>query len=211
MVLQPKQTTIAYRCPHCGAGVMSAVGLFQLSSHMVKLKCSCGESEMTVVYQKDGTVRFTVPCIFCPNPHHFSLNSSVFFNKELFCFSCPYADVSLAMVGELNHVKAELARSELELAELAEKSGGFHSLHGEEEVFHDPQVLEIVTFVLRELDEEGKIHCRCPEGQEGDYEVEICDDHIHVHCKQCGASKDLPSDSVIAANQFLYADSLELE
>lgn len=211
MVLENKQTTVAYRCPHCGAGVLSAVGLFQLSSHMVRLKCSCGESEMTVVYQKDGTVRFTVPCIFCPNPHHFSINSSVFFGKDLFALPCPYSDVNVGLIGEINHVKAELSRGELQLMELLEKSGGsLESMHGEE-VFHDPQVLEIVTYVLRELDEEGKIHCRCPEGEEGDYEVEILEDSIRVTCKKCGAAKSLPSDSVIAANDFLYTDSLELE
>ena len=54
MVLDLKQTTVAYRCPHCGAGVMSAVGLFSLSADMVKLKCTCGKSEMTIVYSKDG-------------------------------------------------------------------------------------------------------------------------------------------------------------
>ena len=211
MVLESKQTTVAYRCPHCGAGVMSAVGLFQLSAHMVKLKCSCGESEMTIVYQKDGKVRFTVPCIFCPKPHHFSINSSVFFGKDLFALPCPYADLNIAMMGEINHVKAELSRSELQLMELIEKSGSsLEALRGEE-FLHDPQVLEIVTFVLRELDEEGKIHCRCPEGEEGDYEVEILEDTIRVTCRKCGASAEIPSDSVIAANEFLYTDSLRLE
>jgi len=211
MVLENKQTTVAYRCPHCGAGVLSAVGLFQLSAHMVRLKCSCGESEMTVVYQKDGTVRFTVPCIFCPNPHHFSINSSVFFGKDLFALPCPYSDINVGLIGEINHVKAELSRGELQLMELLEKSGGsLESIRGEE-YLHDPQVLEIVTYVLRELDEEGRIHCRCHEGEEGDYEVEILEDSIRVTCKKCGASKELPSDSVIAAHDFLYIDSLELE
>ena len=211
MVLESKQTTVAYRCPHCGAGVMSAVGLFQLSAHMVKLKCSCGKSEMTVVYQKDGVVRFTVPCIFCPKPHHFSINSSVFFNKELLALPCPYADLNIAVMGEINHVKAELSRSELQLMELIEQSGTtLEALRGEE-FLHDPQVLEIVTYVLRELDEDGKIRCHCPEGVEGDYEVEIGEDSIRVVCKRCGASKTLPADSLIAANEFLYIDSLELE
>ena len=84
MVLNSKQTTVAYRCPHCGAGVMSIVDPFALSADMVKLKCDCGKSEMSVVYSNDGKVRLTVPCIFCPNPHSFVVNSSVFFGKELF-------------------------------------------------------------------------------------------------------------------------------
>ena len=41
MVLKEKHTTVAYRCPFCGSGVMSAVGLFGLSADMVKLKCPC--------------------------------------------------------------------------------------------------------------------------------------------------------------------------
>ena len=51
MVLEKKQTTIAYRCPTCGAGIMSAVDIFALSAPMVKLKCSCGCSEMTIKKQ----------------------------------------------------------------------------------------------------------------------------------------------------------------
>ena len=67
MVLDSKQTTVAYRCPHCGMGVMSAVNLFALSADMVKLKCTCGKSEMTVVMSKtDSKVRMTVPCLVCP-------------------------------------------------------------------------------------------------------------------------------------------------
>ena len=114
-------------------------------------------------------------------------------------------------MGEINHVKAELSRSELQLMELIEQSGTtLEALRGEE-FLHDPQVLEIVTYVLRELDEDGKIRCHCPEGVEGDYEVEIGEDSIRVVCKRCGASKTLPADSLIAANEFLYIDSLELE
>ena len=93
MVLDAKQTTVAYRCPHCGAGVMSVVGLFSLSADMVKLKCTCGESEMSVVYSKDGKIRLTVPCILCPKPHVFTLNSSVFFKNELFVLPCPLSDI----------------------------------------------------------------------------------------------------------------------
>ena len=121
MVLENKQTTVAYRCPHCGAGVMSLVGIFNLSADMLKLKCSCGHSEMTVVLRKDGQVRFTVPCILCPKPHNFTVSSKIFFGKELFVLPCPYSDINICMMGETNHVKAELSRTELELMELLEK------------------------------------------------------------------------------------------
>ena len=212
MVLEPKQTTVAYRCPHCGAGVMSAVGLFNLTGHMMKLKCSCGQSEMTVVYGKDGKVRFTVPCMLCPTPHNFSVSSTLFFGKELFVLPCPYSDINICMMGEANHVKAELSRTELELLDLLEKSGldSFDELKGEQ-YLSDPQITEIVTYVIKELDAEGKIHCHCPEGVEGDYELELGRDGVCVTCKNCHAKKQIAADSLISAHEFLNADSLELE
>lgn len=212
MVLENKQTTVAYRCPHCGAGVMSLVGIFNLSADMVKLKCACGHSEMTIVYKKDGQVRFTVPCILCPTPHNFTVSSTIFFGKELFVLPCPYSDINICMMGETNHVKAELSRTELELMDMLEKTGleSFDELHGEQ-YLSDPQVSEIVTYVIKELDEEGCIHCKCEEGGEGEYDAEIRQDGIFVSCRKCGASKLVPTDSLISANDFLNADSLELE
>ncbi len=212
MVLENKQTTVAYRCPHCGAGVMSLVGIFNLTADMVKLKCSCGESEMKIVYSKDGRVRFTVPCILCPKPHSFTIRSTVFFGKELFALPCPYSGINICMMGDENHVKAELCRSELELLDMLEKSGleSFEELHGEQ-YLTDPQVTEIVTYVIKELDEEGRIRCKCEDGEEREYDAEIRPDGVFVCCNKCGASKLITADSLISANEFLNTDSIELE
>ncbi len=214
MILDVKHTNIAYRCPNCGSGVISAVGLFSLSADMVKLKCSCGKSEMTVLYGKDGKLRLTVPCLFCPNPHQFTLSSNVFFKQELFSLPCPYTGINTAVLGELNKVKAELARSELELLDLMEKSGvtDFSALHAAEaEALTDPQIDEIVTYVIKELDAEGKISCKCGAGDEREYDVEVRDDGILVKCRKCGASRLIPTDSRLSAYAFLNADELHLE
>ncbi len=216
MVLESKQTTVAYRCPHCGAGIMSVVGLFALSADMIKLKCTCGESEMTVVYSKDGKVRLTVPCILCPNPHIFTVSSSVFFKNDLFVMPCPYSDINICAIGEQNAVKAELARSELQLLDLLEENGldSFDAFHSKQ-TLTDPQILDIVLFVINDLDAEGKIYCKCPRNEEalseGDYEVEMLPEAIKVSCKRCGAYKLIPSNSLINAHDFLNADSLTLE
>ena len=212
MVLNPKETTLAYRCPHCGAGVMSIVGLFTLTADMLKLKCDCGKSELTVTYS-DGKVRLSVPCLFCPNPHTFTLNSSVFFDKDLFVLPCPYSDMNIAVMGKINNVKAELARGELELLDLLEKNGidSLEAFHAKEEMITDPQIFDIIMFVIRELDAEGKIYCKCKDEGEGDFEVEMLEDGIKVSCKRCGASRIIPTDTLLAANAFLNADSLYLE
>ncbi|MBQ9080592.1 MAG: hypothetical protein IJY27_05925 [Clostridia bacterium] len=213
MVLDQKQTTVAYRCPHCGAGVLSAVGLFALSADMIKLKCDCGHSEMTMVYSKDGKVRLSVPCIFCPSPHSFTLSSSLFFGKDLFLLPCPYSDVNICFIGETNMVKAELARTELELLDILEENGvgDFSALHeNEEKMLTDPQIFDIIMFVIHDLEAEGKIKCRC-EHDDGEFEAEVLDDAIRVSCKKCGASQRIPTDSMLSAHAFLHCDSLHLE
>ena len=159
MVLNEKRTTVAYRCPDCGGGILSAVGLFNLSADMVKLKCTCGKSELKIVYNRDGTVRLTVPCLICSQPHSFTVNSSLFFSDELFVLPCPYSDINIAFTGEMNTVKAELARTELELLDMLEENGitDFSALHGDEKDLPDPQILDIILFVIDDLDAEGKI------------------------------------------------------
>ena len=211
MIIESKSSTVAYRCPSCGAGVMSVVDMFRLSADMLKLKCDCGGSEMTLV-RRDGKIRFTVPCMLCPKPHSFTVSEKLFFGKELFVLPCPYSDINIAMMGETNHVKAELSRTELELLDLLEKSGieSFDALHGEQ-FLTDPQVLEIVTYMIKELDEEGKIFCRCQEGEEGDYEVELRKEGLLITCKKCGASTTVSTSSLIDAHEFLNADNLTLE
>ena len=214
MVLDPKQTTVAYRCPHCGAGIMSAVGIFALSADMVKLKCTCGKSEMTVVYSKDSKVRLTVPCLVCPNPHTFTLNSSLFFGKDLFTMQCPYSDLTIACIGESNQVKAELARTELELVDFMEQSGinGFEALKNDEETLTDPQILDIIMFVIHDLDAEGKIYCKCDAEDNGrQYDAEVLNEGVRVSCRKCGASRLIPTDSGLGAHAFLNADELHLE
>ena len=229
MVLNEKRTTVAYRCPHCGGGIMSAVGLFNLSADMVKLKCTCGESALTIVYNRDGTVRLTVPCLICPQPHTFTVKSSLFFSDDIFVLPCPYSDVNICFTGEINRVKAELARTELELLDMLEENGitDFTSLHGDERDLGEPQILDIVLFVIDDLDAEGKIYCRCHpdpalpaeeaadygawDEEESRYEAEVTDDGIKLTCRLCGATRTIPTDSMLSAHAFLNADSLHLE
>ena len=217
MVLDTKSATVAYRCPHCGAAVLSGVNMFTLTADMLKLKCSCGKSEMTLVNTADGKVRLIVPCMLCPKPHQFLLSRSLMFDKELFCMPCPYSDINICCVGEDNHVRAEMARSELELLKLLEENGisDFSTLHPEEAPDEDsfptdPQVRDIVMFVIHDLDAEGKIYCHCPEGTPHEYDAVIEDDGIRVTCTVCGASRLIPTDSGLAAHAFLHSDSLDL-
>jgi len=224
MVLDTGNTTVAYRCPACGCAVMSGINLFALSGDMLKLKCDCKESEMTIVRLKEQEekIQVTVPCMFCPNPHRFTLSRNLFFGKDLFTMSCPYSDFTLCCVGDENAVKAEMSRSEYELIKLLEENGieDLETLHqymqnetgedGDRRFPTDPQIRDIVMFVIKDLDEEGKIRCGCTAEEEHTYDVQIEADGIRVSCPKCGASRVIPTDSSLAAQEFLNIDRLDL-
>lgn len=211
MVLKEKQTIVAYRCPHCGTGVLSAVNVFSLAGDMLKLNCECGESSLTIVRSKDGKVRLTVPCLFCPNPHSFTVSSNMFFEKDLFVIPCPYTDVNVCFLGDIDKVRRELDRTELELLDmLGEENIGKLSQNENSDILTDPQIFDIIMFVIRDLDAENKIFCHCNPG-EGDFEAEVESDGIRVTCKNCGASRLIPTDSLLGAHAFLNCDSLHLE
>ena len=223
MVLESKQTTVAYRCPHCGAGVLSAVGMFSLAADMVKLKCTCGHSEMELDYSKDGKIRIKVPCLICPNGHSYTVSRNIFFGRDVFILPCPVSDINICFMGNTDHVKAELSRTELELLQILEDNGvsSFSALHGDEEMLTDPQIAEIVMFVIHDLEAENKIYCKCnPPGRKKDpsdneeekvYDVEMVEDGIKVSCTNCGCSRVIPTDGLLSAHAFLNCDALYLE
>lgn len=220
MVLNSKQTTIAYRCPHCGAGVMCEMDIFTLSAPMIKLKCDCGGSEMTVVKQSDGKIRLTVPCLFCPKPHSFLVNSKLFFGEEEFFLQCPYADMDICFLGDMDHVKASLARGELQLMELMEEHGitnlsSFRDANTmDDEEALDSELTQSVIFVLSELEAENKIFCKCEHQTEIDgekYGFEVFSNYVLVKCRDCGAERKIPTDNSLNTHAFLDADALYLE
>lgn len=213
MILNQKETTVAYRCPECGSWVTGMVGLFSLSADMLRLKCPCGKGEMTMVYTKDKKVRLSVPCFLCPKPHSFTVSSQMFFDKELFALPCAYSGVDICFMGNPDKVAEATKASDAELMEILGEAGydGFSDLRGDgEEIFSDPQILDIVNFVIRDLDESGEISCRCPE-DEGCYTVEVTSEGVRVKCENCGAVADIPVTSTLSAQAFLNCEHLELK
>ena len=213
MILNQKQTTLAYRCPHCGAAVTSMVGVFSLSADMIRMKCPCGESDLSVVYTKDKKVRLTVPCFLCPKPHTFTLSSQLFFETELMAFPCPYSGMNIAFVGHSDKVAEAFADADRDLQEIL-KEEQFSSLaesrQDRSRMFSDPQIMDIIMYVIHELSAEGEIRCKCPEGH-GHYAVDILDDCVKITCEDCGACAEIPTDSIVSANAFLHCTHIDLE
>ena len=210
MILDQKQTTLAYRCPQCGGVPTSMVGAFSLSGDLFKLKCSCGESVMSVEKTRDNKYRLTVPCLLCPNPHTYVLSREVFFGSDIFLLPCSLCGIDLCFIGREPEVARAIYKSNEEIAKsLGDAS--IESLKGKEnEKFYDPNVLEIVTYVINDLNEDGKIYCNCMDGV-GEYECNVYEEHLTVKCKKCGASVDIDITSTLKAQDFLNAEELILK
>ncbi len=223
MVINQLQSTIGYRCPVCGTGILSMVGVFALSGDMIKLKCDCGKSELTISYTRDKKVRLSVPCLFCPNPHTFVLSSGKFFEKELFCIPCALAGLDICFIGDKDHVLAAMNRTEEKIMGMLRDAGmdtldTLRELSGDENDFSaqaaetnftDNHMNDLVSFVVRELLEENAVHCRCANG--GKYEVIDEDGDVLVRCSRCGAKRKISCSQTLAANALLEADVLILE
>lgn len=210
MVLDKKETTVAYRCPECGASVMGMVGIFTLSADMIRLKCPCGGSELEIIYNKDKKIRLNVPCFLCPTPHSYILSTQMFFDRGLFALSCGYSGIDICFIGTQDEVQKAMESSENELLEMLGDSD-FQSLskvRRKNLELTDPQIFDIVMYIVHELADEGKIRCGCE--NDGEYEVEINDDYLTVKCKKCSCSLDIPTNSLTAAEDFLKCEELEL-
>ena len=99
MALRPQDTTIAYRCPACGKTALSVTGVFALTGDMIKLKCTCGESELLIKNENGGKVRLIVPCLFCSKPHQYVISKDLIMSRELFEFPCSFSGVNVCFAG----------------------------------------------------------------------------------------------------------------
>jgi hypothetical protein len=223
MILQSKQTTVAYRCPTCGKFIFGIVGIFTLSGDLIKLKCDCGGSELKIEYTGDDKLRITVPCLFCPKPHVYVLTKGAFFDREILALNCTYSGLDTCFIGDTDKVSEAAKSSDDMLLELLEDAGfdgiesfmrGRAGIDGEDNVDEDyrldyAQIEDVVRFMLAELKDEGAIRCDCEDGADPDFEFK--GDSVLIYCKKCHCEKRVPMSSTLAANAFLHIDSLDLE
>lgn len=218
MILDIKNVSVAYRCPHCGKGVVSVVGVFSLSGDMIKLKCDCGKSELIIQNVGDGKLHFTVPCLICPNPHHYTVGKSLLLSGELFAVGCTYTGIDNCFIGRHEDVLNALAESEKVLEGLLLDAGvdDLAALHSGDPGMSadDPMIDEIIRFTLADLAEEGGIVCGCGEGDVAAYGYEFLPpdyDALRIFCRTCGYEKIFPMTSLVNAQDFLEVDSITLK
>lgn len=215
MILKPKQRNIAYRCPECASSIFGIVGKFALSANMLRLKCSCDKpSALDITVTNDGKIRLSVPCLFCKQNHNYVVSESVFFDREKFLLNCPYTGMDIAFIGEEETIHTELARTEEEIRRLmasfeAEELSDIQpqEMH-DEEILPDPAVYDTLRFVVKDLEEEGKISCLCKNGK---YDLRFTESGVEVYCENCGGSYLFLATTPALAEEYLDIDSLKLK
>ena len=222
MILNSKETTIAYRCPKCGKMVRGMVGIFSLSGDLIKLKCECGGSELNVIKTPDKKIRVTTPCIVCEDAHSFVLSTQTFFDTEIFSYACPFSGIDLCIIGNDQAVTGAIEEADEALVQILKEAGvedveTFISAReadseSDSDKIPDPEMQSIVHFLLCELEDEGNISCKC--GRCGKYEFKFVGsnfDNVLIYCTECSASVSVPLPDAVAANAFLHTEKLTLQ
>lgn len=211
MIIEPKKTTLAYRCPACGGVPTTIADFFSVSGDMFKLKCDCGGSDMTIRKEGKDSYRLIVPCVSCPRPHEYVLSKNVFFNSESFIIPCSLCGIDICFLGHEDKVSEAINYSNEQIVKMLGDYTIQQIKTKESDInIIDPQIMEIVRFVISDLHEEGKIYCNC-ENNDGDIQVDILEDFVSINCKKCGAKTIIPADSTIAAHDFLNVDHITLK
>ena len=70
----------------------------------------------------------------------------------------------------------------------------------EEEILPDASVYDLIRFVVKDLEAEGKIDCPC---HSGCYDLRYAPGGIQVYCPECGAAKFFPCRSASSAIDYV--------
>ena len=213
MTSQKRHTHIAYRCPECNTVIYGLVGEFALNSSMMRLNCSCGKSALTLAPTSDGKLKLSVPCTLCRDNHSFVISPALFFERDIFLGGCPYANVNVVFIGEKEKVDEAVYENGEALKRLI-AGMGVETLSDlqpedmdEDEVLPDASVYDLIRFVVKDLEAEGKIDCPC---HSGNYDLRYAPGGIQVFCPECEAAHFFSCASASAAEEYLNTDEIKL-
>ena len=208
-----KHTHIAYRCPECGTVTFGLVSEFALSTNMMRLKCGCGKSALDITPTRDKKIKLSVPCVLCRDSHTFVLSPALFFEKDLFTGGCPYSNLDVVFIGEKARVDEAIGKNTEALQKLV-RDMEVETLEelqpedmDEDEVLPDAQVYDLIRFVVKDLEAEGRVDCPC---HSGSYELRYAPGGIQAYCTECEASYFFSCVSEAAAQEYLSLDEIKL-
>lgn len=221
---------IAFRCPDCGVAIIQEINLFTLSSGEVLRRCSCGESVLSIKYNKNReTVQLNVPCIACPNPHPYQVSAKTFFGDDMFVLQCTDSGLDIFFVGDKDEIVKAVEKNTEELQKLFELLEHEEHCHGEhchchddeeetldipennlkndEYEYYDAVVTSGMLYLLKELADADKINCPCGKKE---LILDVGYDVIEVSCDACQARAVMRSKTDEDIISLAEKETLEL-
>lgn len=201
------KTTVAYRCPHCGAILTFDVTRERLEKGKMNMPCiQCGKSHLDIMKEPSGSISLLVPCLMCPHPHPYKISPEMFFEKEIYCFPCSFTGIDICFIGDADYVDDEIIRSGREISDLIEETNEEDANAKDANVMvADTSVMREVLFAIGNLQEDKKIKCTC-----GSSAVKVLLDYDKavIVCKVCGKKKEIAARSRFDANAAIDMDEI---
>lgn len=200
-------TTVAYRCPVCGAILTFDVTAERLGKGKINMQCiQCHKSQIEISRLPSGAVNLIVPCLVCPHPHSYNLSYEMFFERESYCFPCSFSGIDICFIGDMDSVEDEIIRSGGEISAILEATKEQDDRAGDASaMLADTSVMREVLFAIGNLDEEKKISCVC-----GSKAVKVLLDYDKavLVCKVCSKKKEIAARTRIDANAAIDMDEI---
>ena len=204
---------IAYRCPSCAMATLGFLGGLHSVSDMLKLRCECGESALVIRPIGDGKVHIDVPCVFCKDTHAYVLSADIFTRSVPTALPCPNSKHDILFIADEESMQGELDRSANELSVIlaefeAEDVKDIQPMDVDSaECAPDPAIYDVLNFVVRDLEDLGKLSCPC---KKGPYSLRFTDSGAEVYCESCGATYAFHATSGATAETYLDIDEITL-
>ncbi|AEG61914.1 hypothetical protein [Desulforamulus ruminis] len=169
-------TTLAIRCPECGALEFHNLSRFAFSGRRsLQVTCSCGAFLLGIVRKKSHSYWLQIPCVVCESKHLKEISGVRLWSGEPFDFICPDSGLELGFIGRAEEVKDLAQTLDTGLEALIDEIGY-------DEYFNNPEVMHQVMQCLQEIADNGGLFCQCGNSR---IEVEVFLDRLELHCKEC--------------------------
>ncbi|MBR6529942.1 MAG: hypothetical protein IKT43_00810 [Clostridia bacterium] len=221
------ERVIAYRCPVCGTAIVGDLNLFVLGGQELTLSCKeCGEESpsLKASLTREKKLSLAIPCLTCPSPHRFTVDTQVVFSRDLFVLQCPMTALDLCFIGDEKKVEEALEENRKQLLEL---TGGewmeddFDDFDDNEEELSEEELNELkehpplldahlmgqMLYLVRDLAEDGKIYCSCGEKH---VDFHLLPDGIAFSCPKCNAARVFPAHTESDLERLSELDALVL-
>ncbi|MDO7786807.1 hypothetical protein [Desulforamulus aquiferis] len=169
-------TTLAIRCPECGALEFHSLSRFGLAGRgNMQVTCSCGAFLLGIARKKKHGYWLQIPCVICETKHLREVSGSRLWSGEVIYLTCSDSGLELGFVGRAEEVKKLAQTLDTGLETLMDEIGY-------DEYFNNPEVMHQVMQCLQEIADNGGLFCQCGNQR---IEVDVFLDRLELHCKEC--------------------------